>query len=325
LVVADICFISPDLLHHQLYKAKKLDWSAWAQFLRKLSYVVIDEAHTYIGSFGSNFALLMRRLSLSVQVCGGRPSDLRFILATATIANPLSLAQKLTGRDEFRLIEKSGAASHKSYVAVTPNGSIDLIDRLAGALMDGPVSGIIFCNSRNEVKSIQFALSKSLPGKVQAYYGGLNPVNRRNVVEAVRSGATRIIVATSALEAGIDLPDLDFCICYGFPESLMSWRQRIGRAGRSGARLALFVPKPDKPLDRFYQDDPRLLMGEPEKGVVPDSKLFTERHIRCAIAESRPSSVDLQAYFGLDIATAMKMSGARLSGDHLELSGYPHM
>lgn len=335
---ADIVLVSPDLLHHQIYKQRKTGWGDWNLFVKRLGYVVVDEAHTYTGAFGANVSLMLRRLLMSVLRCGGNPDQVRFLMATATIGNPVEFCERLTGRTgTFQLIDKNGATASAQYFGVlkASDNSLSDLEHAIAKVVDSfaKLSGIIFCNSRGEVKVIQRMICRRHGNISAAYYGGLNRDTRHGIIDRLKRGELRVIVSTSALEAGIDLPALDFCVLYGFPGSLMSHGQRIGRAGRSGPRLVLYVPK-DSSLDMFYSHNPELFYGSAEHGRFnPDYPLFLEQHTQCAVVESEPIAGELIRFLGsgcVDIVNRLAKSRViqKLgSGEKASFygAGYPHM
>lgn len=268
--------VSPDLLHYQLYAVrKKVDGEQFREFLRRLRFVVIDESHVYLSSFASNFANLLRRLRVAVDSVGGNSDRLQYVFSSATVGNPHEMATMLTGRgnapERLQVIEKSGATTHERttlFLQPSSSSSTDAAKIILSAL-DKDLSGICFCNSRSAVKNLLYLLKQEarnsnskcshLADKVVIFYGGLTSDRRRSIVSGLKSGQIRWILSTSALEAGIDLPELDCCLIRGFPGSIMNFRQRIGRCGRRSPGLAIFLPVAQNYLDNYYSINHQLL------------------------------------------------------------------
>ena len=306
-----LCF-SPDVLHHQLNRIQyRQDWQGWRDFLARLRYVVIDEAHTYRGSFGGHFANLMRRLRLAVDRLGGNSDRIQYVLATATIGNPIELAQSFTERyDRLEVIDRSGAQTEgRTILCANPlNRTNSEASRYVLEWLDMGLSGIVFCNTRVGVKSL-LALTiaelkrnkkEYLKHQLALFYGSINNDRRNEIVEGLRSGKVRVIFSTSALEAGIDLPELDCCLIRGYPGSLMSFYQRIGRAGRQRHGLVIFLPSYSDPLDYFYGKNPQLLLdGKAERALCnPNYHSILGKHLLCAASESTIPAAQIEVRFG---------------------------
>ena len=219
----------------------------WAEFISKLQFVVVDEAHVYRGVFGSHVANVLRRLRRVAALYGAQP---RFILTSATIANPLELAERLVGTD-FRLIDSDGAPKAPRRIAMWNPPLIDrangsrrsLLAESADMLADLVTTGartICFVGSRRGVELIQRFTNDTLArrgrddlaARIAPYRAGYTPQQRREIEARLNSGDLLAVVATNALELGIDIGELDAAICAGFPGTVASLRQMWGRAGR---------------------------------------------------------------------------------------------
>ncbi|MFP4413209.1 DEAD/DEAH box helicase [Coleofasciculus sp.] len=336
-----IC-ITPDLLHHQLFKVFKPQWQSWQGFLRNLRYLVIDEAHTYRGSFGAHFANLMRRLRLAIDQSGGDSTQLQHIFATATIGNPGELAETFSGRQgNLSLIENSGAATAaRTTLCLAPSKYANIEScAIVLAWLDQGLKGIVFCNSRVALKSLLNQIQEHLEQRGQGYlksqvrifYGSLKSDHRRQIIQQLSAGEISIILATSALEAGIDIPELDCCLLRGYPGSLMQLRQRQGRAGRKSPGLVIFLPIAQNALDYFYGNNPDLLLrGEVESAVCnPDYQVFLKQHLLCGACESGIPLEKFYQYFGqsaADIAIQLMNQHQLSLSRHQQLwtKPYPH-
>jgi len=229
-------------------------------FMKSLSNMVRDEAHTLDGVFGSNFAFLMRRIIAARNLLLGNSPDLiplQLIAATATIANPGEHMKHLTGAD-FTVIdhEAEGAPRYNrivAHVASPPGEEHKVANQLQQyALMHGRHGTFItFLDSRKGVETLAMATQKDLndlfddPDVVSSYRGGFTPENRQQIEERLRSGSYRGVVSTSALELGIDFPALSVGFNVGIPPNRKSYLQRLGRVGRSGPGIFLLIAPPN--------------------------------------------------------------------------------
>jgi DEAD/DEAH box helicase domain-containing protein len=310
----NILAVSPDLLHYQLSKTPRVSqWEPWREFLRRLRWVVIDESHSYTGAFGAHFANLMRRLCRAVDSVGGNSSKLQFICSSATIGNPRDMAMRFSGRtsqpDQLHLIEGSGAGSAgKTVLCLAPSDTpnSDACKIVLSWLQQG-LSGIVFCNSRGAVKKLVDLIQKEstrqgnsyLAQKVTAFYGSLKSDRRRDIISQLQRGKLKVIISTSALEAGLDLPELDSCLVKGYPGSIMSFRQRLGRAGRVNPGLVIFLPFAQSSLDCYYGKHPeQLLSGEVESAAFnPNYPTIVSKHLECCCVESGLPAGEVESRF----------------------------
>lgn len=298
-----ILAVSPDLLHYQLEKIRGgSQWQGWRDFLRSLRWVVIDEAHTYTGAFGAHFANLTRRLRRAVDRVGGDSDRLQFICTSATLGNPVELLGRFGGRTEqterlHALDTSRGTAASKTFLSLAPTGSPNPdTARIVLSLLQQELSGIVFCNSRATVKNLLKLIAKEtenagnpwLARQVAPFYGSMQSEQRRSLIRQLETGEIRVLLSTSALEAGIDLPELDCCIVRGYPGSIMSFRQRIGRVGRQRSGLVIFLPIADDPLDHYYGTYPERLLSDGVESVAfnPDYPTLLAKHLLCCCAES---------------------------------------
>lgn len=310
-----ILAVSPDLLHYQLEKVRRSrEWQNWLEFLRNLRWVVIDESHTYIGAFGSHFANLMRRLRHAVDSVGGESEKLQFICASATIGNPLMMASRLLGnsdrQERLHLINKSQATSAEKIILCTQPTETANPDacKLILLLLQQNLTGIVFCNSRVAVKNLLALIKKEskqqnlhhLSQTVVPFYSSLTGSHRRHLIQQLSRGKVKVILATSALEAGIDLPELDFCLIRGYPGSIMSFRQRIGRVGRKNPGLVIFLPVAQNPLDYYYGKYPEKLLSESAESAIfnPDYPTILSKHLLCCCLESGLLVSEIEKKFG---------------------------
>jgi len=310
----NILAVSPDLLHHQLSQIPRVQkWEPWREFLRRLRWIVIDERHSYIGAFGAHFTNLMRRLRRAIDSVGGNSSKLQFICSSATIGNPQDMAMRFSGRtsqpDRLHLIEGSGAGSAgKTVLCLAPSDTAnsDVCKIVLSWLQQG-LSGIVFCNSRGAVKKLVDLIQKEstrqgnsyLAQKLTAFYGSLKSDRRQNIISQLQREKLKVIISTSALEAGLDLPELDCCLVKGYSGSIMSFRQRLGRAGRVSPGLVIFLPVSQNSLDYYYGKHPdQLLSGEVESATFnPNYPTIMNKHLECYCVESGLPAVEVKSRF----------------------------
>jgi DEAD/DEAH box helicase domain-containing protein len=287
---------NPDMLHTGILPHH----TKWMKLFENLRYVVIDELHQYRGVFGSHVANVIRRLH---RVCKFYGSDPLFICCSATIANPAELAQNLVRRPVIQ-IDNNGAPRGRKIVAVyNPpvinrelgvRGSAVAAARAIGSrLLQAGVQTIVFAPSRVRVELLLRYLRESLKQrigeapKVEGYRGGYLPNERRAVEQGLRDGRIRGVVATNALELGVDIGGLDAAVLTGYPGTLASAWQQMGRAGRRHDLAFSVVVASSSPLNQYVASHPEYLFEtSPEAGLVdPDNLLVRIGHLKCAAFE----------------------------------------
>ncbi len=293
---ARILITNPDMLHMGILPHH----AGWSAFFAGLSTVVIDELHAYRGVFGSHVANVIRRLVRVARFYGANPV---FAACSATIANPRELAESMVGMP-FELVEKSGAPTGPSTFAVYNPSVVDQelgirrsalkeASRLAGNLVAAELTTLVFCQSRRGVEIVlrylrdRVASSGRDPERVRGYRGGYLPTVRREIETALQGGELDAVVATNALELGIDIGSLDAVVMAGYPGTIAALRQRAGRAGRrQGASLAVLVAT-SNPLDQFLAREPSYLTEtSPEQALIqPDNVDILLAHLGCAAFE----------------------------------------
>ena len=247
---SNLVLTNPDMLHVGVLPNHR----SWGDVLANLAWVVVDEAHVYRGVFGSHVANVLRRLRRLARAYGAEP---RFVLASATIANPLELAERLTGL-ELELVDRDGAPRAERQIAMwnpplvderlgRRASSLSEAATLLAELVEREVRTICFLNSRRGVELIQrFARARleeagrsDLAERIAPYRAGYTPAQRREIEQRLSEGDLLAVVATNALELGIDVGDLDAALCVTFPGTVASLRQMWGRAGRRDTGLAM--------------------------------------------------------------------------------------
>lgn len=294
---------NPDMLHRSLVPGHH----RWARFLAKLQWVVVDECHHYRGVFGAHVAQVLRRLRRVAAAYGASPT---FVLCSATVAEPEVAAHRLTGLDHLAVTADHSPRGRVSIGLWEPplttyageNGapvrraaSSETADLLADLVVED-VATLAFVRSRRAAEQVAVRTRElladvhpSLPPLVAAYRGGYLPEERRELEQALRSGALRGLAATNALELGIDVSGLDAVLLAGFPGTRAAFWQQVGRAGRDGQdALAVLVAR-DDPLDTYLVAHPDALLGAPVEATAfdPDNPYVLAPHL-CAAAHEIP-------------------------------------
>ncbi len=289
-----ILLTNPDMLHFGFlaYHAQ------WEKFFRGLRFVVLDELHTYRGVFGSHVLQILRRLQ---RVAARYQSKLQFLATSATIANPDELAEQLTGKP-FELVDQNGApASRRHMIFLNPTGNIHTTAvRLFTDAVEAGLKSIVFTKSRKMTELIyQWVIQSSpdLMGKISAYRAGYLAGERREIETGLRSGELKGVIATSALEMGIDIGGLDVCILVGYPGTITTTWQRAGRVGRGVNESVVFMLAQQDALDQYFMHHPMDFFGRSAEAAVVDAQnpYLLKSHIACA-AQEIPLRLDDQVY-----------------------------
>jgi DEAD/DEAH box helicase domain-containing protein len=305
---SNLILTNPDMLHVGVLPNHR----AWGDVLANLAWVVVDEAHVYRGVFGSHVANVLRRLRRLARAYGTEP---RFVLTSATIANPGDLAARLTGLD-FELVDRDGAPRAERRIAMWNPPLVDersgkrasALSEAAGLLADlvqREVRTICFLKSRRGVELIQrFARLRledagraDLAARVAPYRAGYTPAQRREIERRLTEGELLAVAATDALELGIDIGELDAALCVTFPGTVASLRQMWGRAGRREAGLAMYVAGEDA-LDQFFCRHPDEFLERAVESAILDheSEEIHLAHLRAAAYELPLSGEDADVF-----------------------------
>jgi DEAD/DEAH box helicase domain-containing protein len=295
---ANLVLTNPDMLNVGVLPHHK----RWGDFLANLGWVVVDEAHTYRGVFGSHVANVLRRLRRVTRLYGAEP---RFVMASATIANPKELAERLTGLD-FELLDDDGAPRAGREIAMwnppvieqrtmTRRSPVSEAADLLVELVSRGVRTICFMRSRRGIELInRFASDElarrgqpELADRIAPYRAGYTPQQRREIESQLASGGLLAVAATDALELGIDVGELDAAICVNFPGTVASLRQMWGRAGRRRRGLAVYVAGEDA-LDQFFCRHPDEFLERPVEAAILDhrSQQIQMQHLLAAAYEA---------------------------------------
>lgn len=310
-----IIFTNPDMLHITILPQE----DKWRAFLQNLKFVVVDELHVYNGLFGSHVAFIMRRLRRICAAVGNR--HVKFISCSATVANPEEHMKTIFGVENVRLTDFDGSPSgRKEFVCWnTPfkdpgdpsSGRGDTMAesaRLFCQLVLRGVRVIAFCRIRKQCEILITAVRSELTnlektevtGRVMGYRGGYAPQDRRKIEKEMFEGKLMGIIATNALELGIDIGSLDAVITVGFPYTIANLRQQSGRAGRRNKDSLSVLVGDCFPTDQYYMENPDEIFTKPncELQVDLQNMLVLEGHIQCAAYEMPIRPDEDKAYFG---------------------------
>ncbi|MFE8702186.1 DEAD/DEAH box helicase [Cytobacillus sp. FJAT-54145] len=290
-----VVITNPDMLHSAILPHH----TKWVSLFENLKYVVIDELHIYRGVFGSHVANVVRRLK---RICRFYGSDPIFICTSATIANPLELAENLTGA-KMELIDNNGAPSgRKHFLFYNPpivNKPLNIrrsatleARKLAGELLKNRIQTIVFARSRVRVEILLTYLQELVkhqlgPKAIRGYRGGYLPTERRKIEQGLRNGEIYGVVSTNALELGVDIGQLQVCIMTGYPGSISSSWQQAGRAGRRHGESLVVMVASSSPLDQYIVQHPEYFFTRnPETARInADNLIILIDHIKCAAYE----------------------------------------
>jgi DEAD/DEAH box helicase domain-containing protein len=290
-----VVITNPDMLHSAILPHH----TKWVSLFENLKFVVIDELHTYRGVFGSHVANVIRRLKRICRYYGSNPV---FICTSATIANPLELAENLT-EEKMVLINNNGAPSGtKHFLFYNPpivNKPLNIrrsatleVRKIAGELLKNKIQTIVFARSRVRVEIILTYLQELVknelgPKSIMGYRGGYLPTERRKIEKGLRSGDIYGVVSTNALELGVDIGQLQVCIMTGYPGTISSAWQQAGRAGRRHGEALVIMVASSSPLDQYIIQNPEYFFNKsPETARInPDNLIILIDHMKCAAFE----------------------------------------
>ncbi len=293
---ANIVMTNPDMLHTGILPHH----TKWVKLFENLKYFVIDELHFYRGVYGSHLANVLRRLK---RVCDFYGSSPRFICCSATIANPKELAEAVT-EQPFEVVSENGAPSGEKYfIFYNPpvvNAQLGIrrsylheARRIAIEFIKQQQQTLVFANNRLATEILTTYLKDAcahLPFSneaIRGYRGGYLPKERRQVEEGLRTGRIRGVVATNALELGVDVGSLDAVVLAGYPGTIASTLQRAGRAGRRQAASVAVMVASSAPLDQYIVEHPDYFFQSSPEGahINPDNIEILLSHLKCATFE----------------------------------------
>ncbi|TVY25366.1 ATP-dependent helicase [Lachnellula hyalina] len=326
-----IIFTNPDMLHITILPQE----DKWRTFLKNLKYVVVDEIHVYSGLFGSHVALVMRRLRRICAAVGN--SHVKFISCSATVANPEEHFKTIFGIENVRMTDFDGSPSGRKEFLCWNTPFKDPADPASGRgdtmaesarlfcqLILRGVRVIAFCRVRKGCEALISAVKQELANlerpecmaQVMGYRGGYTPQDRRRIESEMFEGKLMGIVATTALELGVDIGSLDAVITVGFPYTIANLRQQSGRAGRRNKDSLSVLVGDCFPTDQYYMQNPDEIFTKPncELQVDLQNMLVLEGHIQCAAYEMPIRPDEDSVYFGKLLG---EVAAERLTKDEL--------
>lgn len=323
-----------------------LSWHhQWSRFYKNLKYIVIDESHYYKGVFGSNVAFLIKRLKRIANFYGSNP---QFILSSATLANPLELANRLTG-EEFTLVDEDASPSgEKDFIMYNPfknyrRNKVNMqnapsvhmeTENIFIYMMLKGIQTLCFTVSRKTTELIAMWAKKDmtqikgkLAHRIAAYRAGYRPQERREIEEGLKSGKYLGVTCTNALELGINIGSLDAVIISGYPGTMISTWQQSGRAGRSNQKSLAILIAFENQLDQYFMNNPSFFFDKPHENAIIDltNPILQEAHLLCAAKELPLKKGEVKKYFGigdeiLDELVSKKDLHKNIRGDYM----YPY-
>jgi DEAD/DEAH box helicase domain-containing protein len=292
---AHIVVTNPDMLHKGILPHH----TKWVKLFENLRYVVVDELHSHRGVYGSHVANIFRRLHRLCEFYGSSP---QILCSSATIGNPKELAEGLSGR-AMTLVDQSGAPRGERFFAMynppVVNRQLGIRRSALGCARDVALSflkkglqTIVFAPSRLSTEVLVTYLKEALEtrpgseGVIRGYRGGYLPLRRREIERGLRDGSVLGVVSTNALELGIDIGSLQCAVLVGYPGTIASTWQQLGRAGRRSGSVGVFVAS-SSPLDQFIVRHPQYFLGtDPEEGLIdPDNLLLLAAHLQAGLFE----------------------------------------
>ena len=310
---ARIVLTNPDMLHLGILP----NHQSWSRLFRKLKYVVIDETHIYRGVFGSHIASVLRRLR---RLCASYGSSPQFICCSATIANPGEHAQNLVGLPFEAIVEDGSPHGEKYFTFWNPpfldeakasrRSSNSEAAFLLGELVQKDIRGLVFARTRKLTELIYIytkgQLSPSLADKISPYRAGYLPEDRRRIEHQFFDGELLGLVATTALELGINIGDLEATVLTGYPGSIASAWQQAGRSGRSAHSSLSFLIAQESPLDQYLMRNPDFFFGKNFDNAIinPGNPYILKPHLLCAAWE-KPLNNEDEEFFGPNIGTML--------------------
>ena len=297
-----------------------LSWHhQWSRFYRNLRYIVIDESHYYKGVFGSNVAFLIKRLKRIANFYGAYP---QFILSSATLANPLELANRLTG-EEFQLVDNDTSPSgEKDFILYNPfkNYKRNKVNMKNAPSVHMETENIFMYMMLKQIQTLCFTVSRKtteliamwakndmtqikgkLAHRIAAYRAGYRPEERREIEDGLKSGKYLGVTCTNALELGIDIGSLDAVIISGYPGTMISTWQQAGRAGRSRQKSLAILIAFENQLDQYFMNNPTFFFDKPHENAIIDltNPILQEAHLLCAAKELPLKYGEVEKYFGI--------------------------
>lgn len=283
-----IILSNPDMLHLSILP----NHTDWNNFFTHLKLVVVDEVHYYRGVFGSHMANILRRLRRIVSHYRANPV---FIFCSATISNPAKYCQILLGLDVKAITEDGSPSPPKKFILWNPpligayerrSSNIEAAEGIL-CLVEKGLRTIAFAKARKTAELIARYVKEAREDvAITPYRAGYTPQERRKIEKLLFNGELQAVVATRALELGIDIGFLDACVLVGYPGSIASTFQMAGRAGRKKEGLVILIAGEDA-LDQFLIRHPEHLFKTPPEEAIcdPQNPYILKDHLACASFE----------------------------------------
>lgn len=294
----------------------------WARFYSQLSFVVLDEAHSYRGVFGSNVALLIRRFRRICRYYGSNPL---FILSSATLANATEFSEKLCGLPFILIKEDGSPKGEKHFFLINPfydgigiDSTSDESRKIFQYCLETDLQTLCFTGSRKTAELIAYRTKEEferrgspLASKVSPYRAGYLAEDRRKIENDLKNNILMGVVTTNALEVGIDIGTLDSVILTGFPGTMISTWQQAGRSGRGLLPSLAFLIAFQNPLDQYLMNHPEEFFEKDHEHAIIDlaNPYILSGHLLCACSEIPLRSKEDQEYFGTDMAEYIEILG----------------
>ena len=327
---ARILITNPYMIHLTLF------WHfQWCRFYSNLKYIVIDEAHTYRGIFGSNVALLMRRL---MRICNYYGSNPQFILSSATLANPIEFSEKLIGK-KVKLVDKDYSDSgEKTLVFYNPYKVLDTsithdTRDLVSMFVLNDIQTLCFTKTKRMAENISIKVkgyledvtkgtNKVLSNTIAPYRAQYPVQERREIERYLKNRKYLGVISTNALELGIDIGSLDAVVISGYPGTLMSTWQQAGRAGRGNNSSLVVLMGAKDPLNQFVIKSPKYILKESHENAAIDldNEKIVISHLKCAASELPINDNDFKL-FNIDSSFISKLNE---SGIYKGILGYEY-
>jgi len=299
---ANVLLTNPEMVHQTILSNHR----RWAKFLQSLKFVVVDELHTLRGVFGTHVAQILRRLRRLIRFYGGEEPT--FIFSSATIGEPAHLASSLCGQKVSAVHRDASPAGRRSIALWNPaevaNGDRWSINTeaafLASELIAAGLRTLVFCGSRRGTEVVATGLRELLPDslaeRVRSYRAGYLPHERREIEAELLSGQLLGVVATNALELGVNIGGLDAVVMCGYPGTIASFRQQLGRSGREQLGSLAVLIAAENQLDQWMMRFPEELFGRvAEPAVINlDNPYVFVPHLGCAAFELPLSRSDAE-------------------------------
>jgi DEAD/DEAH box helicase domain-containing protein len=319
-------FSNPDMIHLSLLR----NHPRWAVFLRNLQFVVVDECHYYRGIFGSNVAMVLRRL---LRLCSRYSSAPTVIFASATTAQPAATASELIGQTVAEVTDDGSPHGARTVALWEPALLTDMygengapVRRSAGAEAARVMADLIaegartltFARSRRGAELTALGararledIAPELAGRVASYRAGYLAEDRRALEHALAEGELRGLATTNALELGVDIAGLDAVVLAGFPGTVTSFWQQAGRSGRRGQSALIMLIARDDPLDTYLVHHPAALLDKPIERVVidPANPYVLGPQLLCAATELPLTDAEVRGWSAEAVAESLVDDG----------------